>query len=64
MDRKPAALPSPTALIGVGGIDSGEAAAQKVRLGADLVQFYTGFVYRGPCLISDSVRAIAALESP
>lgn len=57
-----AALPGEIALIGVGGILSGSDAAEKIRLGADLVQFYTGFVYRGPDLVGESVRAIAALE--
>ncbi len=56
------ALPAHIALIGVGGILSGDDAAEKIRLGADLVQFYTGFVYQGPTLIRDSVRRIAALE--
>ena len=41
-----AALPDGVALIGTGGITRGEDAAEKVQLGADLVQFYTGFVYR------------------
>jgi len=53
------ALPSEVALIGTGGITTGEDAAEKIRLGADLVQFYTGFVYRGPELVSDSLDAIA-----
>jgi dihydroorotate dehydrogenase len=53
------ALPSEIALIGTGGITSGADAAEKIRLGADLVQFYTGFVYRGPDLISDCLEAIA-----
>jgi dihydroorotate dehydrogenase len=57
------ALPTRIALVGVGGICSGEDAAEKIRLGADLVQFYTGFVYRGPDLIAESVRAIRALET-
>ncbi len=56
-------LPESIALIGVGGIVSGERAAEKIRLGADLVQFYTGFVYEGPGLIADSVKAIAGLET-
>jgi dihydroorotate dehydrogenase len=37
-------------LIGVGGIDSGTAARQKLAAGADLVQLYTGMVYEGPGL--------------
>ena len=37
-------------LIGVGGIDSAETAAEKMRAGADLVQLYTGLIYGGPLL--------------
>ena len=51
-------LPSSVALIGTGGISTGEDAAEKIRLGADLVQFYTGFVYKGPDLVGDCVDAI------
>ena len=51
-------LPTETALIGTGGITSGEDAADKIQLGADLVQFYTGFVYKGPDLVGDCVKAI------
>jgi TRAP-type C4-dicarboxylate transport system permease large subunit len=42
--RWPAKLP----IIGVGGIMSGADAAAKIAAGASLVQFYTGFIYRGP----------------
>ncbi len=55
-----AALPAEIALIGTGGITSGEDAAEKIKLGADLVQFYTGFVYKGPDLVTDCLKAIAA----
>ena len=48
-------------IIGVGGILSGEDAAEKIRLGAALVQIYTGLIYRGPALIAESVAAIEAL---
>ncbi|MCU0755695.1 MAG: quinone-dependent dihydroorotate dehydrogenase [Xanthomonadales bacterium] len=48
------------ALIGVGGICAGADAAAKIAAGADLVQFYTGFIYRGPALIAESVEAIRA----
>lgn len=50
------------AVIGVGGICSGEDAAEKIRLGADLVQIYTGFIYAGPQLVYDSVKAFTALQ--
>jgi len=58
-----AALPSGIALIGTGGITRGEDAAEKIRLGADLVQFYTGFVYKGPDLVTDCLKAIEAQSS-
>jgi dihydroorotate dehydrogenase len=45
-------------LIGVGGIDSGEAAVAKVRAGASLLQLYTGLVFEGPTLIGDIKQAL------
>lgn len=35
-------------IIGVGGIDSVEAAGEKIDAGASMIQIYTGWVYRGP----------------
>jgi len=35
-------------IIGVGGVNSGKAAYEKILAGASLLQLYTGFVYRGP----------------
>jgi len=52
-------LPANIALIGVGGITKGQDAVDKLERGADLVQFYTGMVYRGPELVSECLRAIA-----
>jgi dihydroorotate dehydrogenase len=40
-------------LIGVGGIDSGETALEKIEAGATLLQLYTGLVYAGPGLIGE-----------
>jgi dihydroorotate dehydrogenase len=40
-----------TLIIGVGGIDSPEAAREKIGAGADLVQVYTGLIYEGPGLV-------------
>jgi dihydroorotate dehydrogenase len=37
-------------IIGVGGIDSFEAALEKIFSGANLIQIYTGYVYKGPFL--------------
>ena len=39
-------------IIGVGGVDSGEAAFEKIIRGASLVQLYTGMVYKGPGIAS------------
>lgn len=38
-------------LIGIGGIESGETALQKIEAGATLIQLYTALVYEGPSLI-------------
>jgi dihydroorotate dehydrogenase len=35
----------------VGGIDSADAAMEKLQSGADLVQVYTGLIYEGPALV-------------
>ena len=43
-------------IIGVGGIDSCESANEKFRLGANLLQLYTGLVYKGPKVIEDILR--------
>lgn len=44
-------------VIGVGGILSGEHAAEKLRLGATAVQFYSGMVYRGTALVGECLEA-------
>jgi dihydroorotate dehydrogenase len=53
-----------TALIGVGGIESGRQAAEKIQAGADAVQLYTGLIYRGPGLVRECVRALRADPAP
>jgi dihydroorotate dehydrogenase len=45
-------------LIGVGGILSGADARAKIDAGAQLVQVYTGFIYRGPDLIAQARKAL------
>jgi dihydroorotate dehydrogenase len=47
-------------LIGVGGVDSAEAAAAKLAAGADLVQFYSGMIYEGPGLARRIVKDMSA----
>jgi dihydroorotate dehydrogenase len=51
-------LPEQIPLIGVGGILSGADAAKKMAAGANLVQLYTGLVYRGPKLIGECADAM------
>uniref|UniRef100_UPI00334036D9 quinone-dependent dihydroorotate dehydrogenase n=1 Tax=Castellaniella defragrans TaxID=75697 RepID=UPI00334036D9 len=48
-----------TAIIGVGGIESGRQAVEKIQAGADAVQLYTGLIYRGPALVEECVQALA-----
>jgi dihydroorotate dehydrogenase len=50
-------------IIGVGGVVSGQQAAEKMQAGANAVQIYTGLIYRGPGLIPEAVKAIAALQN-
>ncbi|HEX4049328.1 MAG TPA: quinone-dependent dihydroorotate dehydrogenase [Steroidobacteraceae bacterium] len=45
-------------IIGVGGIDSPHSALDMLVAGANLVQLYTGLIYRGPTLVSQIVRAL------
>jgi len=52
-------LPRPLVIIGVGGIDSAEAALEKLNAGADLVQVYTGLIYEGPALVKRINQAYA-----
>jgi dihydroorotate dehydrogenase len=47
-------------IIGVGGVMSGDDARLKIKSGADLVQIYTGLIYRGPGLVTEVARALKA----
>ena len=40
-------------IIGVGGVNSGKTAYEKIIAGASLLQLYTGFVYKGPLVAKD-----------
>ncbi len=54
-----AALGAGYPIIGVGGVLSGRDAQAKLAAGADLVQVYTGLIYKGPQLVADCARALA-----
>lgn len=56
------ALDGALPVIGVGGITDAVSAAEKISAGADLVQLYTGFIYRGPELIREADQAITAVR--
>lgn len=45
-------------IIGVGGVTSGAAAKAKLEAGADLVQVYTGLIYRGSALVHEAALAM------
>jgi dihydroorotate dehydrogenase len=51
-------------LIGVGGIVSPEHGVAIRDAGADLLQLYTGLIYRGPALIRELLEALAVKASP
>ena len=40
-------------LVGIGGIDSGATALEKIKAGASLIQLYTALIYKGPGLVND-----------
>jgi dihydroorotate dehydrogenase len=56
--RLRAALGPSFPIIGAGGVDSAADALSKRAAGADVVQIYTGFIYRGPALVGDAARAL------
>lgn len=57
--RLAAHLQGALTLIGVGGILEGADAVEKIKAGAQLVQIYTGLIYRGPALVRECRQAIA-----
>lgn len=58
--RLRAALGPRFPIIGVGGVLSGADALAKREAGADLVQIYTGLVYKGPALVTEAARALVS----
>jgi dihydroorotate dehydrogenase len=45
-------------IIGVGGVDSGKSAYEKITAGASLLQLYTGFIYKGPSVVKDIKKGL------
>ncbi len=48
-------------IIGAGGVSDAKTAAEKIRAGADLVQFYSCMVYEGPGLPAKILRGLSSL---
>jgi dihydroorotate dehydrogenase len=57
-----AALGKDFPIIGVGGILSAEDAVSKIEAGADVVQIYTGLIYKGPELVKQAAEAIKKMR--
>jgi dihydroorotate dehydrogenase len=56
-------VPDSVTVIGVGGVFGGADAYQKIRAGADIVQLYTGLIYRGPAVArAINTELLALLE--
>ncbi len=47
-------------IIGVGGVDSGEAAFEKIAAGASAIQLYTGMIYKGPMIVKEIKKVLIA----
>ena len=48
-------------IIGVGGVDSGSSAFEKIAAGADVVQLYTGMVYKGPGIVKEIKKDLISI---
>ena len=48
-------------IIGVGGVDSGQSAFEKITSGASAIQLYTGMVYKGPGIVKEIKRELISI---
>jgi len=48
-------------IIGVGGINSGKSAFEKISSGAQAVQLYTGMVYKGPSIVKEIKKDLISI---
>jgi len=53
-----AAIGTDIPIIGVGGIFTVEDANEKIKRGAQLIQIYTGFVYKGPWIVKSIIDGL------
>lgn len=49
-------------IMGVGGVMSGPDAVSKIKAGADVVQIYTGLIYKGPALVTQAANSIKSMH--
>ena len=48
-------------IIGVGGIDSGKTAFEKITAGASALQLYTGMIYKGPTIVKEIKKDLVSI---
>ena len=48
-------------IIGVGGVDSGDNAFDKLTAGANAVQLYTGMIYKGPGIVKEIKKDLISI---
>jgi len=48
-------------IIGVGGVDSGKSAFEKIVAGASVIQLYTGMIYRGPGIAKEIKKELISI---
>jgi len=48
-------------IIGVGGVDSGKSAFEKLTAGADAIQLYTCMVYKGPGIVKEIKKELISI---
>ena len=48
-------------IIGVGGVDSGKSAFEKITAGADAIQLYTGMVFKGPSIVKEIKKELISI---
>jgi dihydroorotate dehydrogenase len=53
-----ATMPKGMVIINSGGIMSAEDAVERMKLGSDLIELYTGFIYNGPGIIKEIKKAL------
>ena len=57
-----AALGPQFPIIGVGGILSAQDALAKIKAGANVVQIYTGLIYKGPALVTEVANTLQKMH--